>query len=187
LKAATIRPNAYSLIVEATRLSSKDCVCCQNFSGDPDHHDQTSPSTACHDSPYGHALRNPSIARANRADGGGAGQGRAWSRWKTKAEGSTSSAGQASAARCGTPAEARSAPASAAAEACCAAAAATTPACPAATSAAASACPAAGARRAACDTSTSGAEDHADSATVRFAEAHRFAEPNGDAAASAEA
>jgi hypothetical protein len=110
LRAATIRPNAYSLIARP---------CCQEFSGDPDHHDKTSSRAACHDCAYGVAIRARSIARASCAAGGGAGQGGGWPRRKTQgtAEGSaTRTSGAAPrASRCRT---AASTPACSAA-ACC--------------------------------------------------------------------
>jgi hypothetical protein len=71
-----MRPNAYLLIARRR----------QTFPGDPDHHDKTSSRAACHDDPYGDAIRIRPVARANRTAGDCAGQGGAWSRRKAKAE-----------------------------------------------------------------------------------------------------
>src|ERR1019366_2637028 len=141
LKTATIRPNAYSLIARP---------CCQEFSGDPDHHDKPSSRAARHDRSYGDAFRSLLITRANRAAGCGADSHRC--RPRRQAQGAAEgSAREADAAYGCPPGEARAASATTAAEACgtttaaataCAAtAAATTPAYAAA--AAATACPAA--------------------------------------------
>ena len=54
MQAATIRPNAYSLIANCS------------IPGVPDHHDKPSPRAARHDSAYGNAIRCTFIARANR-------------------------------------------------------------------------------------------------------------------------
>src|SRR6202035_2509998 len=73
LRAATIRPNAYSLIARP---------CCQTFlpnlaakasfreiSGDTDHHDKPSSRAACHDCPDRDAIDRLAIACAERAAG----------------------------------------------------------------------------------------------------------------------
>src|ERR1019366_3403629 len=126
LKTATIRPNAYSLIARP---------CCQEFSGDPDHHDKPSSRAARHDRSYGDAFRSLLITRANRAAGCGAGSHRC--RPRRQAQGAAEgSAREADAAYGCPPGEARATPAAAeaacattaAATACAATAAATTPA-----------------------------------------------------------
>src|ERR1019366_4001701 len=161
LKTATIRPNAYSLIARP---------CCQEFSGDPDHHDKPSSRAARHDRSYGDAFRSLLITRANRAAGCGADSHRC--RPRRQAQGAAEgSAREADAADGCPPGEARAASAATTAAACGTTTAAAT-AC-----AAAAACPAAATATAAARPGACGTESGS----------HRFAEPNGDAPASAEA
>lgn len=70
-QAATIRPNAYSLIAILFP-----------FPRGPIHHDTPSPRAARHDSAHGHAIRSTFVAGANRPDGRRTGGKRCWSGWK---------------------------------------------------------------------------------------------------------